>query len=184
MIINIRGTSGSGKSTLVRKIVALYDEKQPVFEEGRKQPISYLYTRKQGKPLAVIGHYETACGGCDTITSTDHTFDLVRKNHENCDVIFEGLLISADVNRINKLHQEGYPVKVVALDLPLEECLNSVNERRRAKKPDAPDVNPKNTKSKHQGVKQSLKRLHEAGVPAIAVGREEAFNFIKQELGL
>lgn len=188
MIINIRGTSGSGKTTLVRKLLESYGSKIAFKEEGRKQPIGYLYHRRpgeEGRSLAVIGHYETACGGCDTINKMEKIFELVRYSHEQGhDVVYEGLLISADVNRTAALHQEGLPLLVVALDVPLDVCLASVNERRRAKKPDAEDVNPKNTESKHKGVQQSMKRLKGLGVSGVWADRDGALALIRKELAV
>lgn len=187
MIINIRGTSGSGKSTLVRRVVELYGAKTRFFEEGRKQPIGYLYQRKagqEGRALAVIGHYETPCGGCDTIAKMERIFELARSSHlAGHDVLFEGLLISADVNRTAGL--EAYaPLLVVALDIDLQVCLDSVNARRWAKNPDKPPVNPKNTASKHKGVKQSVERLKALNVRCEVTDRDGAFELIRKELGV
>lgn len=184
-VINVRGTSGSGKSTLVRRITECYQSRERYYEPGRKQPIGYVYHRPEGRSLAVIGHYETPCGGCDTIPKMEHIFELVRKSHAaGLDVLFEGLLISADVKRTLALHEEGLPLVVVQLDVDIDTCLDSVNQRRRAKKPDAPDVNPKNTISKHRGVVKSMEKLREAGVKHYTAGRVAAFNLIRTELGL
>lgn len=189
MIINIRGTSGSGKSTLVRKVMERYSCRQIFREDGRKQPIGYVYLSPLHKariPLAVIGHYETPCGGCDTIQKMERIFDLVRTSDDaGHHVLFEGLLISADVNRTLALHQEGRDLRVVGLDkVPLDVCLESINKRRRAKNPDAPPVNPKNTESKFKGVKQSMRRLVDADVRVESCNREEALEFILGELGV
>lgn len=189
MIINIRGTSGSGKSTLVRQLMELYEQKSAYKEEGRKQPIGYVCSNplSSSLPLAVIGHYETACGGCDTISKMEHIFDLVRKSHqEGFDVVFEGLLISADVNRTLALHQEGLPLAVVALDqVPIEVCLSSVNERRMARL--GPEkytpVKEKNTISKFRGVQKSMERLRVAGVTVVSCDRDLALSYIKGVLG-
>lgn len=191
MIINIRGTSGSGKTHLVREVMSRYQgSKMRVREDGRKQPIGYLLQRPgEIKGLAVIGHYETVCGGCDTIAKMERIFELVRfsASHGH-DVIFEGLLISADVNRHVTLYEwargEDIPMEVVALTTPLQLCLDSVNARRRAKNPDKPDVNPKNTESKHRGVAKSLERLRAAGVPVFEGDRDEALTHIVEVLGL
>lgn len=211
MIINIRGTSGSGKTTLARAVMACYPSKAAVKVPDRKRPIGYIYQHPAGgRPLAVIGHYETACGGCDTITDQDHIYELVRKSHDNgMDVLYEGLLISAEVNRAVKLHQDGYPLLTVALDTPLEVCLASINERRMAdhtkrlakieaenaervargrKLLELPEpkgeVNPKNTASKFTGVKGSMRRLEEAGLRAVWADRDGGLRIIKEELGL
>lgn len=223
MIINIRGTSGSGKSTLVRSIRSLYLGATLKFrEEGRKQPIGYVCNRalawdgsSTGRPLGLVGHYETDCGGCDTIAIMDKIFQLAMQAHQKgLDVIFEGLLISADVNRTVELWKYAFDsdnsknedqLHVIALDVPIEECLDSVNARRRGKdqrrweaaslqameqgrQPEMlvlrDGVNPKNTISKHKGVKQSCSRLVAAGVPVHVLGRVAAYNKIKELLGL
>jgi hypothetical protein len=172
----------------------LYRNKARVKIEDRKQPIGYILTKAMHRPLALVGHYETACGGCDTITSMDDIYERVRAaSLAGMDVLFEGLLISADANRIIALDawsKEPGPqrttVRVIALDTPLELCIASVNERRlkdaEAKgKPYKGDVNPKNTQSKFSGVKSSMKRIEAAGVTCSFESRDSAFELIKQE---
>lgn len=207
MIIQLRGTSGSGKSTLARRIMELYTgtrlriKGEPVPGKPRKQPVGYLNARANPsidaalqvffKPsLFVPGHYETACGGADTITQIEYTFGLVRgavtAGH---DVLFEGLLLSADVNKVAALTDLNVPMHAIILNIPLEECLDSVNQRRRAKKgDDAPPVNPKNTASKHKGVMSTIDRLAAAGIqPWVFTGpaadaREQAFLKVRELL--
>lgn len=187
MIINIRGTSGSGKTTAVKQLMALFPQKLNIKIEGRKQPIGYLLKHpERQRDLYVLGHYETACGGCDTINGMDLIYDYVRQGvAQNADVIFEGLLISAEVNRTVQLHKD-YPEQllVLALDTPLEVCIESINQRRWAKDPTKPPVNPKNTESKFKGVKTCMRRFEEAGVNAVWVDRDAAFNRMRQELGV
>lgn len=186
MIINIRGTSGAGKTHLVRRIMELYDNKVVFRETGekRKQPLGYILTSKGKKSVALIGHYESPCGGCDTITEMERIFNIVRKAHENGHhVIYEGLLISADIKRTAALHEEGLPLTVIALSTPLEECLASVNARRAARGKMEP-VNPKNTESKHKGVQQSMRRFQERGVPSEWHDRDGAFARIEELLNV
>lgn len=189
MIINVRGTSGSGKSSLVRRIMALYPTKEPIHVQGRKQPLGYLLDR--GIPgmrkLYVPGHYETPCGGCDTISDgMDRIYGLIRMaNMAGHNVLYEGLLVSAEVNRAQALKDEGLPLLVVHLDIPLEICLAGINQRRRAKKPDAEDVNPKNTINKHKGSKRSMERFIEGDVQvAICTNREDAFKLVREALSV
>lgn len=188
MIINLRGTSGSGKSTLVRNVMALYGNKTNYKVEGRKQPIGYVLQYGAGtrvQPLAIVGHYETDCGGCDTIANMDEIYGKVREAHKaGMDVLYEGLLISADANRVVALHTDGLFVRVIALNTPLDVCLESVNHRRRNNamlkgKPYKGDVNPKNTTSKFAGVKSSMKRIEAAGIPCSWESRESALALIK-----
>lgn len=193
-IINIRGTSGSGKSTLVRRVMECYQTKMAVrLKEGRKQPIGYILGKSMHDSLALVGHYETACGGCDTIANMDEIYDNVRQaSFAGMDVLFEGLLISADANRIIQLWKDLFTrtgVRVIALNTPLETCIASVNQRRltdaEAKgKAYKGDVNPKNTTSKFSGVKSSMKRIEAAGVPCSWESRDSAFELIKREFKL
>lgn len=193
-IINIRGTSGSGKSTLVRRVMELYQTKAAVrLKEGRKQPIGYILSKDMHTALALVGHYETDCGGCDTIANMDEIYANVRQaSFAGMDVLFEGLLISADANRIIQLHKDliaHTTVRVIALNTPLELCIQSVNARRlgaaeRKGREYKGDVNPKNTTSKFAGVKSSMKRIEAAGVPCSWESRDSAFELIKQEFKL
>lgn len=175
MIVNIRGTSGSGKSTLVRKVIEACPSKITVKRKGRKRPIAYLLTRDTpGPKLVVPGHYETACGGCDTIPSYDDIFSIVREAHNNGhDVLFEGLLVSAESRRSIELAQDGYPLHVIAIDLPLQDCVDAIQERRSAKGNTKP-INPRNTEQKWKGTRSSCRKLEEAGVPVEWFGREGA----------
>lgn len=182
MIVKLCGTSGSGKTTLARKIMDLYGTKMPFKVEGRKQPVGYLLTRKIGRSLWVPGHYETACGGCDTIKTLDEVFELVRKGHgEGHDVMFEGLLLNSDRNRTIQLHTDGLPLKVVTLSTPIDLCLESVMERRRKKNPDREPkpLNPKNTESKHKLANTNYTKFLEAGLSSHLLDREEAETTIR-----
>lgn len=174
-ILQIRGTSGSGKSTLARSIMEIYPSKTRVKISGRKQPLGYVLNGSpSGRSLYVPGHYETPCGGCDTIPSLDLIYEHVRKAHDQGhDVLFEGLLISSEVNRSQALHDDGLPFHVLMLTTPIDVCLYSVNQRRQAKRgPDAPGVNPKNTQSKFQGTLSTCKRLSAGGVDVITGDRD------------
>lgn len=186
MIIFVKGTSGSGKSTGIRNILSGYDM-VPEFKEGRKQPIGYDIKNKNGENIHLMGHYETACGGCDSISDgLDYIFDIIRKkDDEGSHVIAEGLLMSQEVNRTAALAvDEGREVVVFGMDIPIEKCLESVNGRRQKtfearlekvlkenaeleaagkklkKVPERPGpVKEKNTISKHKQTKAAMRRL-------------------------
>jgi hypothetical protein len=178
MIINLRGTSGSGKTVLARQIMALYPNCKPVMVGGRMRPIAYVYSGAGDKSLAVIGSYEATCGGCDNVGSYGETFRLVRTyDAENCHVLFEGLIIVHEVNNTAALHTNGLPLQVIALDTPIEVCVACVNARRKAKKPDAEPVNPKNTEDKWHGMQRAIVRLKGHGVKVDTFSREAAFEF-------
>jgi chloramphenicol 3-O-phosphotransferase len=181
VIINISGTSGSGKTTLARAIMNHYTaEPEPILIEGRRRPIGYRMHHKFSPPpgpLFVVGSYESTCGGCDTIAENqfDTVYRLVREHHDDgCDVLFEGLLITAEVNRAVQLRADGYPLVVLSLTTPVELCIESVNVRRRARKADAPPVKEANTRAKHRQNQRRNERLRQGGVPVHEVDREEA----------
>lgn len=187
MIINIRGTSGSGKSTLVRAIMDLYPHRLPRHVEGRKRPLYYLLARPapHSQTLAVIGHYETPCGGCDTITNVDQVYEEVRRQHEaGHDVLFEGLLISAEQRRTIQMHRDGLPLLVAAIDIPLEECLASVNARRAARNPELGEVNPKNTTSKWKAVRSCMRKFGAEGIQTFSGSRAVVLEHLLLDLGL
>lgn len=195
MIINLRGTSGSGKSTLTRELMKRYPIKTRVKVKDRKQPIGYILNgaERGGIPyddlpqLYIPGHYETPCGGCDTITSMDTIYDHVtRAADQGMDVFFEGLLLSSEFNRTLALAERfgRENLLVVGLDVGLQECLDSVNGRRREKRgPDAPGVNPKNTESKWKATKSVIAKLEASQVRCEWHDRRSALERVLKELG-
>ena len=185
MIINIRGTSGSGKSTVVKSLLNCREELvHPHFVEGRKRPLGY-WVEHPARRIAVIGHYETACGGCDTIPNMDRIFELITQCHKmGAHVLFEGLLVSAEGRRTIELGERvGWDQFVVLrLTTDLEECVESINQRRRAKNPEAPDVNPKNTEQKYKGTLSTCRRIEAAGGTVREFDRVGAYKYVMEQL--
>lgn len=187
MIINVRGTSGSGKSYLIRSIMDLYGSRLRYRETGRKRPLGYLCLRPAGgRSLAVIGHYETACGGCDTIPTLETAFGLVRMAHTaGHDVLFEGLLINSDRKRTIEMHEDSLPLTVITLDTPLDLCLESVKLRRTAKAGDnAKELNPRNTQTKYELSLINHQKFREAGLDAQLLTRTDAQRVIRELLSV
>lgn len=195
MIIQLRGTSGSGKTHLVKEIMKLYEKRKPVFSQGRKRPIAYrLSDTKCPKELAVIGHYETACGGCDTISTPGKSYEIIfnqikRNALDGRSVLFEGLLISGDLNWTASLKELGIPLLIIELTVPLEECLKSVNNRRRNrlenKGKEFTPVKPQNTKAKFKLCQKVCEKLEkDYGISVERLNREEAFNRIRELLNI
>lgn len=138
MIIQVRGTSGSGKTTVVQRVMAAYAEQapwevgtpwKPVYVDGRKKPLYY-----QGRNgVVVLGHYETACGGCDTVGSAPKVFDLICNLPKSRYVVSEGLLWSEDVKWTKELVARGNSVLAIFLATPPELCLERVQQRQKEK---------------------------------------------------
>lgn len=211
MIINLRGTSGSGKSTIVQNVMKRYQVKHAVRskDDARKRPIGYiLKSPTTSRWLAVPGHYEIACGGCDTINSMDQVFAQVKEaDAYGYDVLFEGAIVSTLARNVIELHLSGHPVHVISLNTPLDVCLDSINARREAKwrerqyaafayneahptrkpkeVPPRPEpVDPKTTTQKFQATKSTHEKIVAAGIPAVWASRHEAEHLICQMLGV
>lgn len=204
MVINVRGTSGAGKSTLVRSVMERYARKTPAYIEGRKQPIGYLLndlkcncadwgmegtgclstcaSQKTVAPLWVPGHYETACGGCDTITKVDEAYDSVREHvAKDYDVLFEGIMVQDDVKRAVEFNKTIAPMLVICLTTPLAECLRGIQARRDARGETKP-LNPLNTENRAKRVLNSARRLREGGVEVLSLDREAALAEVLKRL--
>lgn len=193
MIHNLKGTSGSGKSYIARALMAALEAagwtRNPVFRDGRKKPIAYEFAPSDpaGIPVAVLGHYETPCGGCDTIHNMADVFELVRRYHDSrYNVFFEGVIVGVDFRLTHQLHKDGLPLRVILLDTPIETCVASVNDRRaaRAKPGQIPEpLDPKNTLAKFRASKGACERLTREGADVRILDRAGALELVLRELG-
>lgn len=179
MIIQIRGTSGSGKSTVMRKVmegVSSFTEEEwhPEYSEGRKKP---LYYRMGG--LVVLGHYESACGGCDTIGSAPQVFDLINSLNDGFQTILcEGLLLSEDTKWSSQMKN----LRVVFLATPLDVCLRQI-EGRRAEAGNEKPLNPANTANRVDVIERARVKLNALGVYCRRASASQAPGLILNWLG-
>lgn len=190
MIINVRGTSGSGKSTIVREVMKLYDHRDPMHVEGRRQPIGYRLTSLGRRALYVAGHYETECGGCDTISKSamDTIHGLVRSWHASgADVLFEGLLVSAEARRLIDMHADGVDdILVIILTTPIEQCLEGILDRR-MRRGASSELGPntlKNLESKMRGAIRCGERFEAVGMQVEHLDRQRALAEVVARFGL
>lgn len=153
-------------------------------EKKRKQPMGYVLSSPDyPRSLFVPGHYETACGGCDTINGLDRIYELVEMGKSNgMDVMFEGLIVCSDYKRLVALHEKYGPdeVLVIGLTTPLDLSISSVQSRRLEKGNTKP-LNPTNTESKFKTNQRVLERFVEAGVNVQWLSREDALEKILKE---
>ena len=180
--VNFRGTSGSGKTTLAREVMKLYElPSSTCFREKRKRPIMTLHMPKRpGRLLAVLGHYEAACGGCDTITELDDVFGLVREQlGQGHNVMFEGLILSGEIIRTEKLVMD-HELHILALTTPVADCIANVSARRVARGAPA-EFKHKNTTAKARCVELTMNRLQPT-VVAAANGGEAVWMSFDQAL--
>lgn len=153
------------------------------FGKKRKNPIAYTMNFK-GKSLAVMGHYEADCGGCDTLPTYQFIMDLIKEYHDKqYHVLFEGLLVSHDTKQCKLLWEWLGNKNFVIIELTnsLEICLNSVKERRIRKGKD-PEFNQKNTIRHFSEVIKSCEKLETIGIPIVRCLREDVVNTIERLL--
>lgn len=186
MVINIRGTHGSGKSTIVRTVMSSYEERKPMIVAGRKRPIGYLCARPGAASLYVVGHYENACGGGDTVLSVDEAYRyIVEAAAQRYDVLFEGILLGHDVRRCADLKTAyHFDVLVIALTTDLDTCMTAVRARRVARG-DFRELKPDNVfKGRNSYLIHQPRRFKEAGVECLLLDREAALWKCLERLGL
>jgi hypothetical protein len=151
MIIQIRGTSGSGKSTVMRRVMEGAGTWIAHNQEGRKRPL--YYTCNDLKGVAVLGHYESACGGCDTVGSAREVFELILSLPQYT-ILCEGLLLSEDVKWSSQLKD----LHVLFLTTPLEQCLTQIKQRRTEAGNEKP-LNPENTSNRVATIERARVKL-------------------------
>lgn len=170
-VIQLRGTGGSGKSTVVRRVMSHFDDMAPIYEEGRRRPIAYFSAKGS---LFVPGHYETPCGGCDTITKPDRVYELVTEAaQKDYNVLFEGIIIQDDTLRCVAISKH-YDVTVIELNTPLRDCLAGI-QARRDERGDTKALNTKNTTDRALRVIRGCQKLKESGVKVVTLDREGAY---------
>ncbi len=182
LILNLRGPSGSGKSTLARRLRQAHESFYAVMANKRKQPLYYDMVTEDDHRTTLIGHYESPCGGCDTIANVDHIYKLVDERAQYGDVIFEGMIISSEFQRTLDLSKK-HDLHVIQLSTSEDECVRSVNLRRAARGV-GPLGNEKNVRGKHKSVISTCTRLADNGVEVFAGDREECFEQCKYLLHL
>jgi shikimate kinase len=137
VIFNLRGTNGTGKSTVAHAILKKAGAEPLEFWPNTRKPKPMAYAgRWNGVPIAILGSYETVCGGMDTITDINDARDLIVRYGNNQDfpiVFYEGLFISHCMGTVAAaLNEANLKQRLVMgyLDTPLEECLRRVHARR------------------------------------------------------
>lgn len=171
MMINLRGTSGSGKTTAVNKLLSMSQKQEDIFIEGRKQPIATLFGLDD-LYFAVLGHYNTPCGGCDTINKLDQVFELYDELKDKVDfVLAEGKILGEDTKRTLVRNDE---VVILQLTTAIPDCYEGVYNRRiaRGQPEDKARQKPKKLEKDAGGIASACRRLAAQGVEVIQVSRE------------
>ncbi len=180
VVLTIQGTNGSGKSTVVRQLMNRVGIKRHLKDERGR---TWAYRLVTKTPMFVLGRYETACGGCDTIPTLDEAFHRVNKLAAMGSVIFEGLLIGSSPRRLLSMvaSMPNHKVIFAGIDTPLARCIKRVEKRRHAKGNDKP-LNPANLEAKYKGVKRTQEILKEHGMDVRSLPHKDALKMVIQWL--
>ena len=182
MIIQLRGANGSGKSTIVRNFMKLLGTGVKAhMVEGRRQPLYYKFKEENCK-VAIIGHYNIDCGGADTISGNEMTFNLQMDLHAlGYNVLAEGIMLSEDVKWASQLPN----LKVLFLNTDLETCLKRVIKRREESGREHKEAfDPTRTIRRFNDFIRIRRRLKDAKIDIVECGPERALKIIRHQFGV
>lgn len=160
IVINIRGCNGSGKSTAVARLMKKLGVAKTLKDKKGKV---WAYKLKSKPPTYVLGRYETACGGCDTMKTLDQVCARVWHLQRFGNVIFEGVIISTVGQRwVDLAHDCQAQFIFAILDTPLKKCIHRVYKRRE-EKGTAGTFKESLVKDKYKVVHKNSRRILEKG---------------------
>jgi len=134
-IVKLHGCSGAGKTTVARVLMEMADNVMVIEPTGRpgKHEAYAVYVSGFDRPVFLLGSYQNACGGMDTVASAEEAMKMVRFYAKDGHVFHEGLLQSTYYGAMGKDSQQyGQDYIYAFLNTPIEVCLARVEERRKA----------------------------------------------------
>lgn len=182
VIIQIRGTSGSGKTWVMRQILD-GAHWQAEYAPGRRRPLYYRSVEPGMDPTVILGSYETACGGCDSIGSARAVYKLtqqVLRDHPGVTVLQEGLLLSEDVKWTTELAAD-FSVLALFLTTPVETCLAQIRARRAAAG-NAKPLNEHNTRARVGVIERARVKLLDRDVECRLRTSDQSIRVIRAKL--
>lgn len=174
MILQVRGTSGSGKTTVMRQLMERLGVWEAYYIPGKKRPLFYqsAFANKEKWPRCVVlGHYESPCGGCDTIGSARQVYELAQSFSQGETILMEGLLLSED-SKWTPMFRDKHEVKVFFLTTSLERCLAQIKGRRQ-EVGNEKELNVTNTSRRVAVIERARVKLIDTGVTCRRVTPEQ-----------
>lgn len=135
VVVKMGGCNGSGKTSVARGILEHMGAVPCTFKGAAKSPNYYVGTYK-GVEVVVLGSYETACGGMDTISDKLQRLDMVQKMCKPGRIVFfEGLITGKTYGAFGELSETHVNGKkglwlYTFMDTPFEVCVERVLQRR------------------------------------------------------
>jgi hypothetical protein len=183
ILIYVHGTNGSGKSTLARAVMAAAGGGTG-YRPSKSGKEGKAGTTGTSRGVALLGKYETACGGVDGFSPYSHVHEemLTHSIFPEARVFAEGLL-SPGIETCQRF--DGYFDRAVfiALNTPVEQCVANVLSRRKRKGTDKV-YTPDKLYDKHCSVLRWADRLEGAGLEVKRLEYKEAYSTCLELLGL
>lgn len=175
-VIKLGGCNGSGKTSVAREVMKIVNA-QPIPKRQRHNFAyrGFLEIPVVSIPVMVLGRYETACGGMDTISDKEDRFQLlVNSCMPNTIVFMEGLITGKTFGRMGAwLAEQEAKGKCRAIwafmDTPFNVCVDRVLMRRLAKGNDAPFDPERTMRSTFNSCETLEAKLRDGRLPAPAM---------------
>lgn len=136
LVIKLGGTNGSGKTSVARALLDKVGNPLPIGWEGTTSYRGVI----DHKYWMILGKYETACGGMDTISKKEKRLALVLeathslRGYSSDVVFFEGLITGKTYGAFGVMSEEqkakGIHWIYAFMDTPFEVCVERVIQRR------------------------------------------------------
>lgn len=137
-VIKLGGTNGSGKSSVAKALLKLVSaEERPAKLASGKVSKVYIADHA-GLQVTILGKYDNACGGMDSISDKEDRFKLVKLAVSSPGIVFfEGLITGKTYGALGELSEQHYKRKVgrwlyAFMDTPFDVCVERVGQRRAA----------------------------------------------------
>lgn len=190
-VINIRGANGTGKTTLAMSILKA-DAAGPRIDvlvrrtpSMKKDVVASVVRNRAGEEIAVLGRYDTNCGGCDGYTwkgSHDQIVEAVSvASGIYPHVVFEGVTITSSYGRYRDLAERIWntsqiPTYWFMMDMSIMKLMQRVIQRTpRDRGPEDMARLKKNIASKIRTMELTVPKLHADPLVARKVLRPEWF---------
>lgn len=168
VVVKLGGCNGSGKSTLAFALLDFPHE--PFYDDlvPKGKVAGYIVHHPKAK-IRVLGRYESACGGIDSVGNVDIWAPLAKKysTDSTVDIVFlEGLMSGKVYGQLGawseQPNQKGRWLYAF-MDTPFEVCVERVLKRRQAKGNDAPFDPGRTMRSTFKGVQGAARKAAEGG---------------------
>ena len=180
-VISIRGSNGAGKTWVARQVMQATDG-----EFVKKAKLSNGVLVNVYKRYVIIGSYDRACGGCDTISKPQLVWDAIVECAAHSNVIYEGVIVGNVYEPTMildaRLKELGATLVPICLNTPFDQCVSNV-DKRRAVEGKPPIEKTDNILTNDKKNISSARKLHQAGLNPHWVSSEEAVQIILKELG-